>query len=70
MLEKLTIQCACSEHIPPNEYDSHLERCSNVSFPCPHKVCQEKVCLNILPTNSTSRCYLNRMIQPDTILNN
>ena len=43
MLEKLTIKCACSEHVAPIDYESHLERCSNVLFPCPHNVCQEKV---------------------------
>jgi hypothetical protein len=43
MLEQLTIKCVCSEHIAPDEYENHLERCSNVTFPCPHKTCQEKV---------------------------
>jgi hypothetical protein len=43
MLEQLTIKCACSEHIAPDEYENHLERCSNVTFSCPHKTCKEKV---------------------------
>jgi hypothetical protein len=43
MLEKLTIKCSCSERIAPDEYESHLERCSDVKFICPHKGCQEKV---------------------------
>ncbi len=44
MLDQLTIKCACSERIAPDEYENHLERCSNVTFPCPHNVCREKVC--------------------------
>lgn len=44
MLEQLTIKCDCSEHIPPDEYENHLSRCSNVIFTCPHKTCREKVC--------------------------
>lgn len=43
MLDQLTIKCACSERFVPNEYDNHMERCSNVTFTCPHTVCQEKV---------------------------
>jgi hypothetical protein len=43
MLDHLTIKCACSEHIIPQEYENHLERCSNVTFTCPHNVCREKV---------------------------
>lgn len=68
MLEKLTIQCACSEHVPPNEYECHLERCSNVSFVCPHKVCQEKVGGN--HSSQMNDLFLIRMIRPDIILNN
>lgn len=43
MLEQLTIKCACSERIAPDEYEHHLERCTNVTFTCPHKVCLDKV---------------------------
>jgi hypothetical protein len=43
MLEQLTIKCVCSEYIAPDEYENHLERCSNVTFSCPHKTCKEKV---------------------------
>lgn len=47
MLENLTMKCECSERIAPDEYDNHLERCSHVTFVCPHKICREKVCDNI-----------------------
>jgi hypothetical protein len=43
MLDQLTIKCACSERIVPHEYENHMERCSNVTFVCPHSACQEKV---------------------------
>jgi hypothetical protein len=43
MLDQLTIKCACSERIAPEEYENHLERCSNLTFICPHTVCREKV---------------------------
>ncbi|CAF2369905.1 unnamed protein product [Rotaria sp. Silwood2] len=42
MLEQLTIKCVCSEHIAPDEYERHLERCSNVTLTCPHNTCREK----------------------------
>ncbi|CAF3627747.1 unnamed protein product [Rotaria sordida] len=42
MLEQLTIKCVCSERIAPDDYERHLERCSNVTFPCPHNTCREK----------------------------
>lgn len=45
MLEQLTIKCACSEHIAPDEYEAHLERCPSTTFTCPHNVCREKVCI-------------------------
>jgi hypothetical protein len=47
MLEQLTIKCACSERIVPHEYEKHMERCSNVTFTCPHNSCREKVKLFI-----------------------
>ena len=59
MLDQLTIKCACSERIAPDEYENHLERCSNVTFPCPHNVCREKVCCSIFKLNNY---ILNRMI--------
>lgn len=43
MLDQLTKKCSCSERILPNEYESHLERCSNVNFTCPHSACRDKV---------------------------
>jgi hypothetical protein len=43
MLDQLTIKCTCSERIAPHEYENHLERCSNVTFICPHAACREKV---------------------------
>ncbi|CAF2066355.1 unnamed protein product [Rotaria magnacalcarata] len=42
MLDQLTIKCVCSEHIAPDEYETHLERCTQTSFICPHKTCREK----------------------------
>ena len=51
MLEQLTIKCACSERIVPEEYENHMERCSNVSFTCPHTACQDKVNKDLLSKN-------------------
>ncbi|CAF1311611.1 unnamed protein product [Adineta steineri] len=42
MLEHLTIKCICSEYIAPDDYENHLNRCSNATFTCPHNVCREK----------------------------
>jgi hypothetical protein len=43
MLDQLTIKCICSQRIAPDEYETHLNRCSNVTFTCPHNICREKV---------------------------
>ncbi|UJR16059.1 hypothetical protein I4U23_002972 [Adineta vaga] len=42
MLGQLTIQCACSEYIAPDDYENHLDRCLNTTFTCPHSACREK----------------------------
>jgi hypothetical protein len=71
MLEQLTIKCACSERIAPDEYDSHQERCSNVTFPCPHEICRVKVRGDFFLRGIKLNIYfLNRMIQQNIILNN
>lgn len=42
-LDQLTIKCTCAERIAPHEYENHMERCSSITFLCPHSVCREKV---------------------------
>ncbi|CAF1202728.1 unnamed protein product [Rotaria sp. Silwood1] len=41
MLDKLTIQCTCSERVLHHEYEHHLARCLNITFTCPHNACIE-----------------------------
>lgn len=43
VLDQLTIKCTCSERIAPQDYENHMERCSSVTFICPHSVCRDKV---------------------------
>ena len=47
LLEQLTIKCACSEYIAPDDYENHLNRCLNTRFTCPHTACREKVNNNV-----------------------
>lgn len=66
-LDQLTIKCTCAERIAPHEYDNHMERCSSVTFVCPHSVCREKV-IEIIRENDKYSSF--RMKQQCTILNN
>jgi len=73
MLDQVTIKCACSERIIPQEYENHLERCLNVTLTCPHSVCQEKVNYyyhQIKYKRNFLFLLINRMIILNIILNN